>query len=104
MDFRFVGTEVVFQGRIGDFHAEIKAKAAVCGSNHLPDERQEAAVSGMLRYLKAVKDSRNVRDLDHLQEILQEGPRGLRIMAKKDPRDTSSPICWDPSQTVFKKL
>lgn len=108
MDPKFEGTEVVFQGVIGEFHAEITCRAAICGSNHLPDELVEPAVSGMLRYLQAVKDGRNVRDLEHLQSILQEGPRGPKIMAKKKPQaapEKNRPsICWDPSQTTFKKL
>jgi hypothetical protein len=108
MSFKFIGTEVVFSAQIGEFKAEVTARASLCGSNHLPDEYVEPAVSGMLRYLQAVKDGRNVRNLEHLREILQEGPRGLRIMAKERPQEAPEkdrkPICWDPSQTTFKKL
>lgn len=103
MSLKFVGTEVVFRGIIGDFHVEITGIAALCGSNHLPDDCHEPAASGMLTYLQAVKDGRNVRDLGHLKSILQEGPRGPRIMAK-DPHDRRPPICWDPALTNFKKL
>jgi len=103
LSFKFVGTEVVFQGMIGDFHAEITGVAALCGSNYLPDDCYQSAASGMLTFLQAVKDGRNVRDLEHLRSILQEGSRIPRIMAK-NPHDRRPPICWDPARTTFKKL
>jgi len=108
MGKEFVGTEVVFQTKIGDLRLEVTSKAALCGSNRLPDEFVVSTVSGMVRFLQAVNDGRNIRGPEHFHKVLREGPKGLRIMVMGKPQDPRErkvpPICWDPSQTTFKKL
>jgi len=98
MDF---GTEVVFEGMVGETRMQVKARAAVCGTNFLPGDMYPDAVSGMLKYLQAVKEGRNILGPEHLEQVLREEHQGIRIIAK-DPHNPRPPICWRPELTIIK--
>jgi len=97
------GTEVVIDGMVGETRMLIKARAAICGSNALPDNMHPDAADGALIYLRAVQNNRNISGPKHLEKVLREEHHGVKIMAKKNPRDSRPPICWEPSQTKIEE-
>ena len=107
----FVGTELAFESEIGGKTVMVTARAAMCGANHLPDDLREVAENGARKFLQAVGEVNHIKTPEEMTQLLLQGQyRGVKIIARVDPNDKTRPenhlppVCWDPSQTTFKKL